>query len=104
MKSAVLHGINLICIVARHTSITSAAKELNLTVGAVSQQLHQIEQRLGFTVFERHARGIRLTERGNKLVEAAGHHLLSIEEAVFQLTRVSERKPDTIKTHPVVCL
>jgi DNA-binding transcriptional LysR family regulator len=100
MKSAVLHGINLICIVARHTSITSAAKELNLTVGAVSQQLHQIEQRLGFTVFERHARGIRLTERGNKLVEAAGHHLLSIEEAVFQLTRVSERKQIRLKLTP----
>jgi len=39
MKSTLLHGVNLICIVARHQSLTSAAKELNLTLGAVSQQL-----------------------------------------------------------------
>ncbi|MGR5218676.1 LysR substrate-binding domain-containing protein [Vibrio parahaemolyticus] len=100
MKSALLNGVNLICIVARHTSITSAAKELNLTVGAVSQQLQQVEDRLGFSVFERHARGIRLTEQGHRLVDATGHHLAAIEENVFQLTRVSERKQIRLKLTP----
>ncbi|MEF1291804.1 LysR substrate-binding domain-containing protein [Vibrio sp. M260118] len=100
MKSTLLHGVNLICIVARHQSLTSAAKELNLTLGAVSQQLQQIEQRLGFSVFERHARGIRLTEQGRKLVEATSHHLSAIEENVFQLTQVSERKQIRLKLTP----
>lgn len=100
MKSALLHGVNLICIVARHQSLTSAAKELNLTLGAVSQQLQQIEQRLGFSVFERHARGIRLTEQGTKLVEATSHHLAAIEENLFQLTQVSERKQIRLKLTP----
>ncbi|MFM2589104.1 LysR substrate-binding domain-containing protein [Vibrio sp. TBV020] len=100
MKSAILHGVNLVCIVARHQSLTSAAKELSLTVGAVSQQLQQIEDKLGFTVFERHARGIRLTEQGTKLVEATRHHLAAIEENVFQLTHVSERKQIRLKLTP----
>lgn len=100
MKSTLLHGVNLICIVARHQSLTSAAKELNLTLGAVSQQLQQIEHRLGFSVFERHARGIRLTEQGAKLVDATSHHLASIEENVFQLTQVSERKQIRLKLTP----
>lgn len=100
MKSTLLHGVNLISIVARHQSLTSAAKELNLTLGAVSQQLQQIEQRLGFSVFERHARGIRLTEQGNKLVEVTSHHLSAIEESVFQLTQVSERKQIRLKLTP----
>lgn len=100
MKSALLHGVNLICIVARHQSLTSAAKELNLTVGAVSQQLQQIEERLGFSVFERHARGIRLTEQGHKLVDATSHHLAAIEENIFQLTQISERKQIRLKLTP----
>lgn len=100
MKSTILHGVNLVCIVARHQSLTSAAKELNLTVGAVSQQLQQIEDKLGFAVFERHARGIRLTEIGAKLVESTGHHLSAIEESVFQLTHVSERKQIRLKLTP----
>lgn len=100
MKSALLNGVNLVCVVARHTSITSAAKQLNLTVGAVSQQLQQVEDKLGFSVFERHARGIRLTEQGNRLVDATSHHLAAIEENVFQLTRVSERKQIRLKLTP----
>ncbi|WP_394145276.1 LysR substrate-binding domain-containing protein [Vibrio atypicus] len=100
MKSALLHGINLICIVSRHRSLTSAARELNLTTGAVSQQLHAIEERLGFTVFERHARGIRLTEQGSQLVESVAHHLSAIEENVYQITRVSESKQIRLKLTP----
>lgn len=100
MKSAILQGVNLVCMVARHQSLTSAAKELNLTVGAVSQQLQQIEDKLGFAVFERHARGIRLTDQGSKLVESTSHHLAAIEENVFQLTHVSERKQIRLKLTP----
>ncbi|WP_038174892.1 MULTISPECIES: LysR substrate-binding domain-containing protein [Vibrio] len=100
MKSALLHGVNLICTVARHQSLTSAAKDLNLTVGAISQQLQQIEQRLGFSVFERHARGVRLTEQGTKLVEATSHHIVAIEDNIFQLTQVSERKQIRLKLTP----
>ncbi len=100
MKSALLHGINLICIVSRHHSLTSAARELNLTTGAVSQQLQAIEDRLGFTVFERHARGIRLTERGKKLVDSVNHHLAAIEENIYQLTRVSDSKEIRLKLTP----
>lgn len=100
MKSAILQGVNLVCMVARHQSLTSAAKELSLTVGAVSQQLQQIEDKLGFAVFERHARGIRLTEQGSKLVESTSHHLAAIEENVFQLTHVSERKQIRLKLTP----
>ena len=100
MKSALLHGVHLICIVSRHASLTSAARELNLTTGAVSQQLQAIEERLGFSVFERHARGIRLTDLGQKLVDSVAHHLLAIEENVYQLTRVSDSQQIRLKLTP----
>ncbi|USD33150.1 MULTISPECIES: LysR substrate-binding domain-containing protein [Vibrio] len=100
MKSALLNGINLVCIVARHHSLTSAASELNLTTGAVSQQLQSAEERLGFDVFERHARGIRLTDQGQKLVESVSPHLAAIEDTIYQLTHVMDSKQIRLKLTP----
>ncbi len=49
---------------ARHASFTGAATELQLTQGAVSHQLRELETRLGKRLFEREARGISLTPAG----------------------------------------
>ncbi|PAU37603.1 LysR family transcriptional regulator [Vibrio coralliilyticus] len=100
MKSVLLNGINLVCLVAKHSSLTSAARELNLTTGAVSQQLQAVEERLGFSVFERHARGIRLTEKGDKLVQSVTPHLAAIEDHVYKLTHVTDSKQIRLKLTP----
>ncbi|MDN3610789.1 LysR substrate-binding domain-containing protein [Vibrio ostreicida] len=100
MKSVFLNGINLVCLVSKHQSLTSAARQLNLTTGAVSQQLQAIEQRLGFCVFERHARGIRLTVRGRVLIDAVMPHLEAIEEHVVQLMQVIDTKQIRLKLTP----
>lgn len=44
--------------------ITAAAQELNVTAGAVSQQIHNLETALGTRLFERHGRALRLTKWG----------------------------------------
>lgn len=49
---------------ARHGSFSAAAEELNLTPAAVSQQIRALETHLGAALFERLARGVKLTERG----------------------------------------
>ena len=41
--------------------------ELNLTKGAVSYQMRQLEKELGFHLFLRHQGGITLTEKGKRL-------------------------------------
>ncbi|MEE9446120.1 MAG: transcriptional regulator GcvA [Cocleimonas sp.] len=46
---------------ARHLSFTKAANELNVTAGAISQQVKQLEEYLGFTLFLRQNRLITLT-------------------------------------------
>jgi LysR family glycine cleavage system transcriptional activator len=50
---------------ARHGSFTAAAKELNLTQAAISHQVRSLEKYLGFQLFERLARTVRLTEMGS---------------------------------------
>ncbi|WP_312360404.1 transcriptional regulator GcvA [Ensifer sp.] len=49
---------------ARHLSVTNAARELNVTPGAVSLQVRELEQTLGVTLFERRPRQLVLTEDG----------------------------------------
>ncbi len=52
---------------ARHLSFTRAAEELHVTTGAVSQQIKQLEERLGFKLFRRLPRRLELTEEGKRL-------------------------------------
>ena len=49
---------------ARHMSFAQAARDLNLTSTAVSHQVRSLERHLGHALFERLARGLRLTEMG----------------------------------------
>lgn len=49
---------------ARTSSFTAAATELNLTSGAISYQIRALEAQLGFALFERLPRGVRLTPMG----------------------------------------
>ncbi|MGD8171092.1 LysR substrate-binding domain-containing protein [Vibrio sp. TRT 21S02] len=100
MKTALISGLNLICKVAKHESLSKAAQSMHLTTGAVSQQLLLIEQSLGFSVFERHSRGIRLSERGRDLVENIEPHLQAIEQHVHQVTQPQEHKQVRLKLTP----
>ncbi|WP_202292562.1 LysR substrate-binding domain-containing protein [Mesorhizobium sp. 131-2-1] len=52
---------------ARTGSFSAAAERLNLTHGAVSRQIAKLEDWLGLKVFERNARGVTLTNEGNRL-------------------------------------
>ena len=49
---------------ARSGSFTAAARELNLTQAAVSHQVRSLEKHLGFPLFERLARSLRLSDMG----------------------------------------
>jgi len=49
---------------ARHLSFTAAARELNMTQSAVSQQIKSLEQHLGQPLFRRRPRALELTAMG----------------------------------------
>jgi LysR family glycine cleavage system transcriptional activator len=49
---------------ARTSSFAAAAAELRLTAGAISYQIRALEAHLGFSLFERLARGVKLTPMG----------------------------------------
>ena len=49
---------------ARTSSFAAAAAELRLTSGAISYQIRALEAHLGFSLFERLPRGVKLTPMG----------------------------------------
>lgn len=55
----------------RHLSFKDAARELHVTPSAISQQIKQLENALGLSLFERRARGVELSEAGVAYFEIA---------------------------------
>lgn len=70
---------------ARHLNFGLAAEELNLTQGAVAQQVRKLEQDLGLKLFHRLARGLALTEVGHNYSVSIGEALKIIEQATLKL-------------------
>jgi LysR family glycine cleavage system transcriptional activator len=71
---------------ARHLSFTKAAEELNLTHGAISRAIRNIEERLGLQLFERGTRSVRLTPAGAAYAAEVGAALDQISAATIIAT------------------
>ncbi|MFG0268760.1 LysR substrate-binding domain-containing protein [Pseudomonas sp. zjy_14] len=68
--------------VARHRSFNRAGLALNVTQGAVSRQIRQLEDYLGVQLIVRSPRGLTLTESGLVLAGQLGEALDRIERVV----------------------
>ncbi|MDZ5603806.1 LysR substrate-binding domain-containing protein [Pseudomonas sp. RP23018S] len=77
--------LHVFACAARHLSFTRCAEELHITPGAVSQQMRQLEERLGFRLFVRRARGVELTAEGQRLALTVTEAYGSIEAELRRL-------------------
>ncbi len=69
-------------VVAEERSVTRAADRLGLTQPALSKQLAELEDRVGFVLFERNSQRFEVTEPGAAFIEHARIALAEIERAV----------------------
>lgn len=67
---------------ARFGSFKQAAEELGVTPASVSHQIKSLEMQLGFALFTRSVREVRLTETGIRLAKATGVAFATIEAAL----------------------
>jgi len=72
-------------VVARHLHMGNAARELNLSKGAVSYQIQQLESELGFEVFSRSRRRLGVTDKGSQLLQASQALFASVEQEIARL-------------------
>ncbi|MBI1218604.1 MAG: LysR family transcriptional regulator [Rhodobacteraceae bacterium] len=81
-------------VAAKHLSFTLAAKELNITQGAVSQQIRLLETALEVPLFIRMHNALELTTAGTDLFEAVAAGLDTISGGVGLLR--PDLQPQTI--------
>ena len=67
---------------AEAENVSRAAMKLHVSQPALSRQIRDLEQELGFSLFERSAKSVRLTEAGKVFVTEARKVLRQADEAV----------------------
>jgi len=68
--------------VAEHLNFRHAANALGVSLSSVSARVKTLEEDIGILLFERHARGVRLTEAGRRFVELVAAGVDQLDYAV----------------------
>lgn len=84
-----LHHLKLFHIVARNLSFSKTAEELHISQPAISMQIKNLEQQLGFKLIERYGRSIFLSREG--------HIIYSYTQKVFELINEMEAEVTLLK-------
>ena len=83
-------------------SFTLAAKELNVTQGAVSRQVKQLEEEIGVILFFRQHRKLTLTDQGMLLLPALTRSLDTMADALDKLNH--QQLDLNLKVHPTFAI
>ncbi len=68
--------------VAEYLNFRHAANALGVSQSSVSARVKALEENLGILLFERHARGVRLTEAGRHFIERVATGINQLDHAV----------------------
>lgn len=90
MSRMPLHLLPGFVAAARHGNLSRAADSLHVTVSALSHQMRQLEDALGYPLFLRRPRGVELTVEGDRLLESVAPHLEALERALRPCCRCDD--------------
>jgi LysR family glycine cleavage system transcriptional activator len=85
---------------AHHLSFSAAARELNLTHGAISRQMKSLETHLGVRLFRRLNRRVELTDAGAAFLPAARTALDVVEASAARLSAATRQGPLVVSCLP----
>ena len=95
-----LNSIRAFEATARHLSFSKAADELNVTPGAVSQQVKVLEDYLNLKLFKRKNRLILLTDEAQICLPLLSDGLDKLAQGIDVIREQSDEKPLTITASP----
>lgn len=99
-KIQVLDSLKYFVAAAKHLNFTHAAKDLGISQSAISQQIAKLETIVGFRLFDRQARGLKLTEKGEKFWTATREGLGRIDQTLMDLDDSTLSGKLTVRTLP----
>ncbi len=87
---------------AKCASFSGAARSLNVTPAAISQQVRILEAELGLGLVRREGRGIVLTEHGTLLARSLAQGFGAIDEGIKALRDIEQNRGIRITTTPSI--
>ncbi len=95
-----LNALRVFEAAARHMSFSRAADELNVTPGAVSQQIQNLEDYIGSALFRRTPKGLLLTDAAQISLPALRDAFDKLTEAASQLTAAVDGRRLAVSAAP----
>jgi LysR family transcriptional regulator, carnitine catabolism transcriptional activator len=91
-------------LVAQHHSFTRAAEALFITVSGLSVLIRELENQLGYRLFDRTTRQVVLTEYGNDLLAVTRRTLPELDAAMSRIGRTAKGGSQSISvgTTPLI--
>lgn len=91
-------------LVAEHRNFARAAQALFITASGLSVLIRELENQLGYRLFDRTTRQVQLTRHGADLLEATSRHLEELDAAMARVGRSARGKRQTVSlgTTPLV--
>lgn len=80
-----LNWLRVFDAAAQTRSFSAAARMLNMSTSAVSQQISTLEHHLGVKLFYRTPRSVTLSDEGHQLLPSVRHALASVEASVASI-------------------
>lgn len=99
-----LSSLKAFAALAETASFSKAGKAMNVTHGAVIQQVRALEERLGVTLVVRDGRGVKLTEEGVSLAHDLALGFASIRRGVETLTAADTHRPVQVTMSPAFAM
>jgi LysR family glycine cleavage system transcriptional activator len=100
LRLPALNSLRAFAAVAETGSYSLAADRLNVTHAAVSQQVKQLESRLGVPLVMRTGRGIRLTDEGAAFARDLDFGFAAISRGVERLSESATLRPVQVTMSP----
>ncbi|MEM7297701.1 MAG: LysR family transcriptional regulator [Bacteroidota bacterium] len=89
--------LKLVKTIAEEGNIANSSEKLFLTQSALSHQLRELEDQLGFKVFLRKRGKWELTEEGRELHQLADHVLEAIESGFQKIKSIRDHSTGTVR-------
>ncbi len=81
-----LNDLNIFVETARQGSFSKAANSMDMTPAAISASIKRLEGQIGFPLFVRSTRSLRLTSEGELFLDKTTQALATLQEGLDQIS------------------
>lgn len=89
-----LDDLHLFIEVARRKSMSQTANDLGMNLSTLSRRMQALEEKIAAALFQRTARGIVLSAKGEQLFEQLGEQVLALNSQLNQLNNNEQNSGD----------